>query len=330
MGAMERTNSVSSVVLFSALGIALAIPSPVLAERVIDRIAAVVGGQVVTLSEVEQRVALSRQLGTMAGSDHTAQQRRALQELIDEALLEAEVTSLQIDVADVEVESAISELRRQNGLDEASFARAVAMQGYTMVAYRKEVAAQLRRARLINTEVRSKVQISDADIDSLLRQRGAEKSYEVRARHILLKVDADATEAKEQTVEARANELLKQVTEAGAAFDELAKTESQDASAKDGGDLGWFGRGLMVPQFEAAAFGAEPGTIVGPVRTRFGYHLIQVVARREKNQRSQERERQAIRAEVYGKAVEAEMRRYLERLRAGAVIEIKVAELASP
>ncbi|MDF1564528.1 MAG: peptidylprolyl isomerase [Deltaproteobacteria bacterium] len=313
-----------------ALALGLGLPAAASAEQVIDRVVAVVGRKVVTLSEVETRVQLSRQLGTMAGSDTKAQQRRALQELIDEALLEAEVEGMQIEVADAEVEAAITELRRQNGLDEASFARAIAMQGYTLDAYRKEVAAQLRRARLINSEVRSKVQISDADIDGVLRQRGTKESFEIRARHILLKVDEDAPAAEAKAVEEKLLGLLAKVRAEEVPFDELARAESQDGTAKDGGDLGWFGRGLMVPPFEEAAFGAEPGTIVGPVRTRFGYHLIQVLARREKAAKSKDAERQAARAELYGKAFEAEMQRYLEHLREGAVIEIKVAELATP
>ena len=94
---------------------------PALAGELIDRVAAVVGEEIILLSEVEARVMISRQLGAMAGSDLGAQRARALSELIDEALLEAEVRAAHIEVMDAEVDAAIAELRKQNGLDKASF-----------------------------------------------------------------------------------------------------------------------------------------------------------------------------------------------------------------
>ena len=65
--------------------------------------------------------------------------------------------------------------------------------------------------------------------------------------------------------------------ENGIAFEEVAKNYSEDPSAENGGDLGYFGRGKMAPEFEEAAFSADIGEIVGPVKTKFGYHIIKVV-----------------------------------------------------
>ena len=101
----------------------------------------------------------------------------------------------------------------------------------------------------------------------------------VRARHILLRADSvgDALLQRAQS--------LKDSLEAGADFAALAREVSDDGSAAQGGDLGWFGPGQMAPPFEEAAFGAEPGEIVGPVTTRFGVHLIQVEARTDQQAR---------------------------------------------
>jgi peptidyl-prolyl cis-trans isomerase C len=87
---------------------------------------------------------------------------------------------------------------------------------------------------------------------------------QVRAAHILVKS------------ENQAKELLGRVS-AGENFGELAKKYSDCPSKKNGGDLGWFGRGMMVKEFEDAAFNAQKGATVGPVKTQFGYHLIKVV-----------------------------------------------------
>ena len=86
----------------------------------------------------------------------------------------------------------------------------------------------------------------------------------VNAAHILVKD------------ETRARELLSAVKE-GKDFGQLARTHSECPSGKNGGGLGWFGRGQMVKEFEDAAFSAKKGETVGPVKTQFGWHLIKVI-----------------------------------------------------
>ena len=86
---------------------------------------------------------------------------------------------------------------------------------------------------------------------------------QVRAAHILVRS------------EDKAKEILNKIN-SGLSFVELAKKYSECPSAKRGGDLGWFGRGQMVREFENAAFDGEKGTIAGPVKTQFGWHLIKI------------------------------------------------------
>ena len=87
---------------------------------------------------------------------------------------------------------------------------------------------------------------------------------EVHATHILVKN------------EKKAQEVLEKLS-SGQSFAEMARKYSQCPSAKSGGDLGWFGKGRMVPEFEKAAFEGEKGKVLGPVKTKFGYHIIKVV-----------------------------------------------------
>lgn len=72
---------------------------------------------------------------------------------------------------------------------------------------------------------------------------------------------------------------LKQQIEQGADFGEVAKNHSQCPSSRNGGDLGQFGRGMMVPEFDKVVFSADVGSVEGPVKTQFGYHLVQVTSR---------------------------------------------------
>lgn len=102
----------------------------------------------------------------------------------------------------------------------------------------------------------------------------------IKARHILLTFPEGASQAERDSVEQLALELRRRVTEEGEGFAPLARQYSQDpGSARQGGDLGWFERGQMVPDFEAAAFALEPGGVSRPVETPFGLHLITVEAK---------------------------------------------------
>jgi peptidyl-prolyl cis-trans isomerase D len=123
--------------------------------------------------------------------------------------------------------------------------------------------------------LRAKTVVPAADIEREYNNNSEQYTTpeQVRASHILLK-----TEGKDDpAVKARAEALLKQA-KGGADFSELAKKNSEDeASAKNGGDLDYFGRGRMVPEFDQAVFAMQPGTISELVKTQYGYHIIKLV-----------------------------------------------------
>ncbi len=87
---------------------------------------------------------------------------------------------------------------------------------------------------------------------------------EVHASHILVRSEDKAKD-------------LAQKIQAGESFEELAKAHSVCPSGKQCGDLGWFRRGMMVPEFEKAAFEGKKGSVVGPIKTQFGWHLIKII-----------------------------------------------------
>jgi len=102
---------------------------------------------------------------------------------------------------------------------------------------------------------------------------------ERRAAHILISVNAAASQAEQDTAKAKAEQLLLQARQDPAKFSELAKKNSQDpGSAANGGDLGFFGHGMMVKPFEDATFALKAGEISGLVKSDFGYHIIKLIA----------------------------------------------------
>lgn len=87
-----------------------------------------------------------------------------------------------------------------------------------------------------------------------------------RARHILVKTEEECTKLKDEI-------------EAGADFGEIAAKRSECPSGQSGGDLGEFGKGQMVPEFDKVVFSGDVGKVYGPVQTQFGYHLLEIISR---------------------------------------------------
>jgi peptidyl-prolyl cis-trans isomerase D len=152
--------------------------------------------------------------------------------------------------------------------------------------------------------------VSEEELRALYdsRVQAFQANEQRRARHILLTVDAGADEATWQAAEQQLNGWRMQVT-AGADFAALAKEHSQDpGSAAEGGDLGFFERGVMVPAFDQAVFSLQPSEVSQPIRTEFGMHLIQLVEVRADEPPSFADERPALLKEM--QRIQAEERFY--------------------
>ncbi|GAA4338889.1 SurA N-terminal domain-containing protein [Pigmentiphaga soli] len=123
------------------------------------------------------------------------------------------------------------------------------------------------------------IQVSDSDVGSYYEQNKARfgQPEQRRASHILITVDAKASEAERAAALKKAQALDQQAKAPGADFAKLARQNSQDpGSAANGGDLDWFGRGMMVKQFEDAAFALKQGEVSDVVPTEYGFHIIKL------------------------------------------------------
>lgn len=135
-----------------------------------------------------------------------------------------------------------------------------------MEGARKDILAQMMVSKTVQD-----ITVTDEEAENYYKTNKAQfsKGETVRAKHIL-------TDSEEKCAE-----ILKAVESGEKTFEDAAKEYSTCPSGQRGGDLGEFGKGQMVPEFEKAAFGAEIGKLVGPVKTSFGYHLIRVEAKSE-------------------------------------------------
>jgi peptidyl-prolyl cis-trans isomerase D len=162
--------------------------------------------------------------------------------------------------------------------------------------------------------LRAKVTVSAADLTRAYNDNIAQYTTpeQIRASHILLK-----TEGKDEAaVKARTDEILKEA-KAGADFAELAKKYSEDESnAGNGGDLDFFGRGRMVPEFDTAAFAMEPGQISDPVKTQFGYHIIKLTDKKAGTTRPLEEVKAQLTEQVQSELAQQQAADLAQRLEA--------------
>lgn len=151
----------------------------------------------------------------------------------------------------------------------------------------------------------------------LVEQRGGQTDtiVQTRARHILLRSD----NAREQLAA-----LRRQLRDGGAAFAELAREHSEDrVSATQGGELDWFGPGEMTPAFQQVVEGLQPGQVSEPFRTPHGWHIVEVLDRRERTDIEQLRRARARQA-LYRRQVEEETQRWLQGLRDETYVELRL------
>jgi len=250
-------------------------------------VVAVVNGEPITSLQLERRRAqIERQL---------AQQGRAApaQQIADEALRSLIVERIQlqaakrfgIEVEPREVDDAIASIAARNGMDRTQLEAALQQDGISWATFQEEIRRQILLQRLQARVTQGSDTVSDAELDHFiaafpdLKRRFAEEAANVvqtHVRHILLKTGATLTdeEAKARLV------ALKERLARGEDFAELARLHSEDGSAVNGGDLGWVLPGDFVPEFETVMNRLPVGAVSDPVKTRFGWHLIQVVARR--------------------------------------------------
>ncbi|MBN2361859.1 MAG: peptidylprolyl isomerase [Deltaproteobacteria bacterium] len=319
--------------LVSALGLlaALAAAGAASNERLINRIVAVINDDIIFLDELEKATAplLARLPATLGVSERVQQtaaiRREVLDTLVADRLLDQQVRILKIDVSEREIDSVVDDLRARNGVTQQQLEQILRSQGMTLAEYRAGMHKQLLKLKIINLKVRSKVQVSEQDVQSLYhRQRAAAgQDVQIHVQHILFALAPGASSEEEARQQQRAAQAV-QRARAGEDFAGLANELSDDVSAKHGGDMGFFRRGDIVESFENAAFALRPGEISEPVRTPLGWHVIRLVERKTGDVGELSQVEQQLRDQIYQEEVEVAFKRYIDELKQGSHIELRL------
>jgi len=219
-------------------------------------------------------------------------------EVADEILIEKwlDVVSQSITVSDADVEVTFRQRNEKTSIDyvivrsadqdidtSISDEQAAEWHAAHPDLYRRDEGRRIRYATVQRVADPTTIEISDDEILVSYETNQSKFTHpeQRRASHILLRVEPDATEEDKQRVKEQAEEIVSRVG-AGEDFAALASAMSQDTfSGQRGGDLEWFGRGQMVPEFEESAFLTPPGQLAPVTETQFGFHVILVTDTRE-------------------------------------------------
>jgi len=287
-----------------------------------DRIAAVVNGQPITLSEVAERVApeLARaSTGPGSESARNAVLRQGLDQLIDEHLVASEASSLGIEVPDDELQHLVDSLAKQNNMETKQFREALAAQGVSIETVRDSLKRQQLMVRLLQYKMKPR-KVSDEEVQQAYANRNKDPEYEVRARDLYIAVPEGASKEQEAAAKAKADAAVRRVRE-GQSFPVVARDLSDGPSAHEGGDLGYIRRGSMIAAIEQVAFSLAPGQVSTLIKLSSGYHLVMVEDRRPVAAKPLPEVQEEIRTQLANDSVMKEREHYLAQLRKTAQID---------
>ena len=223
----------------------------------------------------------------------------ALQELVYNKVL-----SKEYPITDKELDEKVSELKEQLG---ANFDLALAQYG---MKNEDDLKKMLKTGMMQEKAAIKDVKVTEDEV----KKHYDEYKPEIKARHILVEDEATAKEVKKKLDE-------------GAKFEDLAKEYSKDpGSATEGGDLGWFGPGKMVPEFEEGAYKLKVNEISEPVKSENGYHIIQVTEKKEKKSFEEMKEKMEYEVKV-SKLDQEQIQKAMERELKDANVKIKDKDL---
>jgi peptidyl-prolyl cis-trans isomerase SurA len=267
-------------------------PAPQIAAdsiEVVDRIAAVVGDTIILYTEILESLLQARAQGANVPAPGTpafdSVAHETVEELVDQLVLLQKAKQAEIrvppEMLDGETDRRFREIR--NGFPNAeAFQEAVQSSGRTLVQYRQFLRGQVRAQIMIDQFVRQNsenmppVVISEEDIQAWYEENLAGQTRPASIGFEQLVVEPKPSQEARDSALAEAGRALAELRE-GEDFEVVARRYSDDLSNREqGGDLGWVRRSQLVPAFAEAAWSARTGTPIGPVFTRFGYHIIKV------------------------------------------------------
>ena len=298
--------------------------------------AALVNGKVITHEELERNVfvyqqRLFKETGQVVRPEKIPEVRnRVLQDLIDQELLYQESQKRSIKIEESVVNERLRLLRRQFRSEE-DFKEAMVEASVSEKALKSQIARNLAIDKFMEEEFVKRTDVSDAEKESFYESNPEffKKPEQVRASHVLVRLDAGASTADKNQAREKV-ESIKKSSEQGEDFAALAQKFSDCPSKAKGGDLGYFARGQMVKPFEDAAFGLDVGKLSEVVETEYGYHLIKVIDKKAERKMGFKEVEKDIEQYLIAQKVNKEKNTFINKLKQKAKVETFLIEPENP
>jgi peptidyl-prolyl cis-trans isomerase SurA len=298
--------------------------APARAE-IIDGVAAVVNGDIITLSEVEEHAAGANLPSRGVTGDLKTKRdsilKRATEDLITDKLVSKECKEQNLEPTTPEIDNAIEDVQRSNHIDKATLERALLEQGLTMPKYRDMLSSQLCRMKVVEVKVKNRVTVTDDDVKNAMANqgratRGAVQELKLRDIYVPFDNGVDAARAAVKV----AFERLKK----GEDF-ALVAHETTGPLQKTGGDLGWIKVTDLAPDLQKAAGAIADGRFSDVIETQKGFHLLKVEQRRTaSDSQSAAEAREELRNQLMTEKMQKATEDYLAELRRTAEIVMRL------
>jgi peptidyl-prolyl cis-trans isomerase C len=255
--------------------------------------------------------------------------------LVEQELLYQECQAQGISVDPSIIDADFENFKKQFK-NEEDYQKQIKDLNYTEDVLKSQIKKTKIIQQLIEKNVVSTIVIPDSELKAYYDSHPDEfkRPERARARHILVKVDANASEADKTAARKKIDGIQAQLKKGGD-FAKLATENSDCPSSKNGGDLGFFTRGQMVKPFEDAAFALKPGGVSGVVETQFGYHIIKLEEKEPAASLSFEQVKDELQQKLKQSKVRDALKAYIESIKNKGKVEIakledKIAPVAEP
>lgn len=296
-------------------------------DRVTDRVLAIVNNDAITLSELQEAIAVYRYENRDRSNDNSDQLiQQFLTRMIDSRLQVQEAEREKIVIEETEIDEELAErIKKMNLKGREEFEAALKAQGIPMAAVRKRVADELRRGRIVSRKVRLRISVTEEEVTQYLEANRAklETGLSYHAAHILIVPETGPDDAAWENARIRADLIRTEVLQGGN-FAELAKQYSRDASARDGGDLGTLKRGELAQDIETQILSLAPGQISAPYRSTLGYHVFRLESKETLEGEGMARVRTQIREILFREKFDTRLDAWLKEIKQRAVIDVRL------
>lgn len=299
-------------------------------KAIIDRIAAIVNQEIITLSEVERYAEHYKvELKTDDRFQRREEMRKLygsiLDKLIEEKLIEQEAKRLGIKVTSKEIDTVIEDLRKRNALSQEDLEKELAKEGMKLEDFRKQIEKKLQNTKLINLAIKIDLNPDGKKLREFYEKNiGLYQKEELyRPAHIFFAIPKDAAPEEIQKIKRKCQNVLEKIRQ-GEDFGEMALIYSEDPSSKDKGDLGFFKKGELMSPLEKALLQLKVGEVSDIIRTEFGFHIIKLIDKKGGGPLPFEEVSERVKRDFMEAEMEKALKQFLKTLKEKSVIEIKL------